>query len=65
MIIINVLIMFLSQDIKTDTFKMMVISDALAITAAFVISPFFVRFNAVNDTADKVHNDFAPMRRLI
>ena len=54
LIIINVLIMLLSQELKTNTFKMMVISDALAITAAFVISPFLVRFKAVNDTADKV-----------
>lgn len=64
-VIINVLIMFLSTEIETGSFKMMVISDAMIIASAFLISPFFVRLKAVNDTADRVQPDFAPMRRLI
>ncbi len=57
MVIADVLLMLLQPELKKDTFRIMVISDAAVTALCFAVSPFFVRFRNVTDTADKVQHD--------
>lgn len=56
-VIADVLVMFLLPELEKEAFKIMVMSDASVIASVFAVSPFFVRFNTVIDTAGKVHSD--------